>query len=565
MLFKYIDHLIQKVLPPKCLKHFSFPVFIFFISLYYSTNNIYAQNIGINEDGSTPESSAILDIKSTNKGLLIPRVFLVSVDDNQTIKQPSNGLLVFNTNDSISMGAGIGFYYNIGSNSVPKWEKLLSTFTDNTSWSLYGNSGLVANESFLGTSDDIPLNIKVNNKPSGMVQTLSGNTSLGYQSLSSLTSGTDNTALGKNALSSAMEAYSNVALGVDALKNATSVFNIVAVGDSALFSQGTVLPDSLSATGQEGVSNTAVGSKSMFSNTFGFGNTALGSQSLFSNSDGSSNTAIGTQSMMNNLSGLQNTAVGGNSLMSNTIGNFNVSVGYGALESNDTSFNTAVGTQALGATFKGYGNTAIGDFAGYNNTVGSYNTFVGKQAINGGFSNNSTAVGYLAQVTASNQVRIGGRGTTSIGGPAAWTNLSDSRLKKNVDANVPGLDFIMLLRPVTYLIDEDAWDRMYPQTAYRNNPLLYDSTAAPVLQTGFLAQEVEAAAESIGYSFNGVDPPKNSQDMYGLRYATFVVPLTKAVQEQQQIIDGLNREISDLKLQQQQLLLQIQLILDRLD
>ena len=542
---------------------FLLPTLLF--TLLFHSVNLSAQNIGINEDGSLPESSAILDIKSSDKGLLIPRVFLISVDDQQTVKQPAQGLLVFNTNDSIINGAGAGFYYNIGSFSTPKWEKLLSTFTDNTSWSLFGNSGVDTSNNFIGTKDELPLLIRVNDKPSGSVHPISGNTSLGFQSLSSITTGTDNIAMGRNALLSGKEAFSNVALGVDALRNATSAYNIVAIGDSALFSQGSIMPDSLNTSGQEGVQNTAIGSKSLFSNIFGFGNTALGSQSLFANMDGSSNTAIGVQSLMNNMSGLQNTAVGVNSLMSNSIGNFNVSIGFGALESSDTSFNTAVGTQALGSTFKGFGNTAIGDFAGVNNVSGSYNTFLGKQTINGGFSNNSTAVGYLAQVTASNQVRIGGRGTISIGGPSAWTNLSDSRLKKNVDANVPGLDFIMLLRPVTYLIDEDAWDRMYPETAYRNNPLLYDSTTPPILQTGFLAQEVEQAAASIGYSFNGVDPPKNSQDIYGLRYATFVVPLTKAVQEQQQIIDNLQQEISDLKQQQQNLLIQMQSILDRLE
>ncbi|HEB62038.1 MAG TPA: hypothetical protein ENI82_02700, partial [Bacteroidetes bacterium] len=32
-----------------------------------------AQNVGINDDGSTPDAAAILDVKSTTKGVLIPR------------------------------------------------------------------------------------------------------------------------------------------------------------------------------------------------------------------------------------------------------------------------------------------------------------------------------------------------------------------------------------------------------------------------------------------------------------------------------------------------------------
>ena len=39
------------------------------------------------------------------------------------------------------------------------------------------------------------------------------------------------------------------------------------------------------------------------------------------------------------------------------------------------------------------------------------------------------------------------------------------------------------------------------------------------------------------FDFSGVDPPKNEKDLYGLRYAEFVVPLVKAVQEQQDIIE----------------------------
>jgi len=42
---------------------------------------------------------------------------------------------------------------------------------------------------------------------------------------------------------------------------------------------------------------------------------------------------------------------------------------------------------------------------------------------------------------------------------------------------------------------------------------------------------VEEAAKELGYDFSGVDAPKNDKDFYGLRYAEFVVPLVKAVQE----------------------------------
>ena len=49
------------------------------------------------------------------------------------------------------------------------------------------------------------------------------------------------------------------------------------------------------------------------------------------------------------------------------------------------------------------------------------------------------------------------------------------------------------------------------------------------------------------YDFSGVDKPKNEKDYYGLRYAEFVVPLVKAIQEQQKMIEELRQEVNKLK------------------
>lgn len=62
-------------------------------------------------------------------------------------------------------------------------------------------------------------------------------------------------------------------------------------------------------------------------------------------------------------------------------------------------------------------------------------------------------------------------------------------------------------------------------------------------------QEVEVVAKELGYSFSGVDAPKNETDLYGLRYAEFVVPLIKAAQEQNELIEQLQKEIAALKIQ----------------
>jgi len=73
--------------------------------------------------------------------------------------------------------------------------------------------------------------------------------------------------------------------------------------------------------------------------------------------------------------------------------------------------------------------------------------------------------------------------------------------------------------------------------------------------SGFIAQEVEQAAVETNYHFSGVHKPKNDKDLYSISYAEFVVPLVKAVQEQQIIIEKQNRRIENLEKKISQLLL----------
>ena len=53
--------------------------------------------VSINIDSSQPDPSAILDVKSTARGLFVRRM---TIDQIQVISNPANGLLVFCTTDS---------------------------------------------------------------------------------------------------------------------------------------------------------------------------------------------------------------------------------------------------------------------------------------------------------------------------------------------------------------------------------------------------------------------------------------------------------------------------------
>jgi trimeric autotransporter adhesin len=428
-------------------------------------------------------------------------------------------------------------------------------------WSLTGNAGTDAQTNYIGTSDARNLIIKVNGQLSGRIEfgtfrsvsfgyqalnsnsTGAYNTATGYQALYSNTSGIHNTAAGYRSLYSNSEGQYNTAIGYRALYTNSEGYYNTATGYDALFNNAS------------GTYNTANGVFSLFYNTTGSGNSAGGYSSLYHNTTGYQNTATGNEALYRNTEGASNTATGSFALNNNLTGNDNTATGSFSLYRNTTgSANTASGLYSLSYITTQTDNAAFGFGAG--DVYAFMNgTFVGSGAYpNANFYSNITGLGYQARPIASNSVRIGNSSVTSIGGYAGWTNLSDERFKTNVREDVHGLDFIMNLRPVVYNLD--AWklaDRLQEDqkrsadgkmvfTRPDENTTDARNQKASITYTGFLAQEVEQAAQKIGYEFSGVDAPEDENGIYGLRYAEFVVPLVKAVQEQQHMLEQQKRE-----------------------
>jgi trimeric autotransporter adhesin len=433
--------------------------FLFLAFYQFMINTANAQSVAINTDGSAADATALLDVKSTTKGMLIPRMTTVQ---RTGITTPATGLLVFDTDVN-------AFWYFDGT----AWTKLDAS---GKNWSVTGNSATTAGTHFIGTTDDVPFTVKVNNQIAGYISSATApvtnnNTSWGHLALSQNTTGRR---------------------------------------------------------------NVAIGSQSLMNNTTGQSNTALGYQSLMEMITYSHCTALGFQALSNTVAG-GNTAVGSQALSANTIGVSNVGIGWAANGlSTEASYTTAVGVQTLSSLTTGFYNTAIG----YNANVSA------------GTLTNATAIGNGAIVNASNKVRLGNSGVTVIEGQVPFTTPSDGRYKYNVKEDVKGLDFIMQLRPVTYQFDVQRFDASMQHNG--NNTVLpvnnvlqasYNEAAA-IRRTGFIAQEVEKAADKTGYNFSGINKPKSSADHYSLSYESFVVPLVKAVQEQNQQIDELKKTIA---------------------
>ncbi|MBI9037237.1 MAG: tail fiber domain-containing protein [Bacteroidales bacterium] len=255
------------------------------------------------------------------------------------------------------------------------------------------------------------------------------------------------------------------------------------------------------------------------------------------------NVFIGSFAGHGNTVGDGNVAIGQGVMPFNSSGSFNVAVGMNSLYLNTGEGNSAFGESSLVNSTEGNRNTAIGKHTMLTNVSGSYNTALGYNAdVATEALENSTAIGNGSIVTASNQVRIGNSNVSSIGGQVDWTTLSDGRFKTDIQENVAGLDFILNLRPVTYKLDKNSIDEFLDRDENEKT-----NEKAQIIESGFIAQEVEQAAKNLGFEFSGIDVPQNESDYYGLRYAQFTVPLVKAIQEQQKIIEELKARIEQLE------------------
>lgn len=245
--------------------------------------------------------------------------------------------------------------------------------------------------------------------------------------------------------------------------------------------------------------STAIGTEALNSNTASY-NTGIGSRSLYSN-NGAYNTAVGHGSIEDNSSGTYLTAIGMNALANNTTGDKNTAVGASALVYVTTgSNNTAVGYRA-GYTNSTSGCVYIGYEAGYNNSI-SNTLFI---------DNSNTATPLIWGNFATDSLIINGdfRVTGYSGGANAWTNESDSTLKKNIITIDGALEKVLKLRGVEF--------------EWKDN-------RQPGKQIGFVAQEVKRVIPEL---------VSGSEGSLSIQTSQVTALLVEAVKDQQRDIKEL--------------------------
>ncbi len=346
----------------------------------------WSQSLSINTSGNPAHASSILDVESTDKGMLIPRM---NKTQKNAIALPATGLLVFqNGPDSI------GFHYYDGA----AWLWLpASNSIDTIGWKTSGNNGTNPANHFIGTRDNVPLSFRQNNTWLGRWNSISDNYFIGDSSGSFISSGISNTGYGAKTLFANTSAFANVAVGNYALQNNTTGSRNTAVGDSALYTQ------SYNPGGNYLSDNTAIGNKAMFANQptssgNGSKNVAIGNEALYDNTTGSQNTAIGVSALRENITGNANTAVGRSAHRQSKSGSSNSYFGFESGYADSTgSQNTGIGTYALSNHQTGNRNTAIGYYALAADSSGNFNTGLGSYtSFSADSANLTTAAGYAA-------------------------------------------------------------------------------------------------------------------------------------------------------------------------
>ncbi len=537
----------------------------------FLANALNAQ-VAINSTNTAPDNSAMLDVSSTDKGILIPRMTQNERDNN--IASPATGLLIYQTDGTA------GFYYYNGSawvlvkddtNAVKKINDLYDAKSDDDGTN-DGSSVFLG--LYAGSFDDHSDNKNVGVGNSALANNTFGynNVGVGYGAMLTNTSGFYNTAIGFASMYLNDDGAANSAYGFQSLYSNTSGGYNTAGGYNALYAntQGqynTAYGASALHSNTTKNDNTAVGYAALYTSTEGEANVAIGNYALYLNTKGNYNTATGNSALYHNTEGIYNTAIGYFSLVTNTLGNENTALGHGALYANDSGeYNVASGTFALFNNTSGDGNTAVGNSAIYNNKTGNYNTAIGNNAyFTADNLTNTTCIGYDSgkNTNADNRIEVGNASISWIGGQVTWSTYSDMRFKTNVQNDVVGLDFIKRLRPVTYHWDIHKMNKLTHKGEEKDWATKYD--IEQIKMTGFLAQEVAQAAKESGYDFSGVRQDDDKNNMYSVSYAQFVVPLVKSVQEQQVEIEQLKQSNQRLAQENSKLQQQNKAIIHRLE
>jgi hypothetical protein len=371
-------------------------LFLIFNSSFLIKN--YAQ-VGINTDGTDPDASAMLDIKSTTQGVLFPRM---TTTERQLISAPT-GLLVYDT-DLKSL-----------------------VFYDGTNWlSLRSNISDADNDTYISvepTTDADQINFNIDGSLGLYMERVSNEARLVFQD--------ENIYIGKNIGDNSLVGDQNILIGSQVVSDGQEIGETIAIGyQTAQYknsrSEHNVI---LGAYAAKGAPATTIAGIS-------YSNVLIGYEAGYNWSEGNYNVLVGAEA-------------GGDSLYSTpTLYNYDVLVGFEAGTSKMSgTASVALGVRALswgdfnsddvaigafsGQRIEGTSttNVVIGTSAGSFITNGQYNVAIGRRALDDlTTQDNNIGIGYYAgnYYTGNNSIFIGHR--ASVGSSSYSFRTTDDLL-----------------------------------------------------------------------------------------------------------------------------------------
>ncbi|NQU33396.1 MAG: hypothetical protein HQ521_09195, partial [Bacteroidetes bacterium] len=372
--------------------------------------------VAINTTGANPSASAILDLSSDSKGLLIPRM---ATNQRLMNTSPVVGLLVFDT-DYNSFFYYTNQWVQLTASELMGIDGLSDAKTDAAS--LFMGNGSGTNDGGTSSITAVGINSLYFNTwgtkntaigTSAMLDNTTGyhGTGVGYEALGNNTTGIYNSAFGSGALRDNTTGENNVGVGLLAGgynktgSNNTSIGAYSGTGSLGVSVSGCVY------IGKGAGSYNNQDNKLFITNTSGgtpliggdfstdqvdingtikiTGGTPGSGKVLTSDADGLSSweTPAAYASSIDDLSDAKTDASSvflgsGSGIVDDGTNNANTALGTESLNANTTgATNTAIGRSSLTSNISGNGNTSLGSYAMYNNTVGASNIALGSSSL----------------------------------------------------------------------------------------------------------------------------------------------------------------------------------------
>lgn len=533
-------------------KHIAASIFMLMLS-----QTLLAQGVGINNDNTNPDPTAILHIKSTDKGVLVPRM---STAQRTAIVTPAVGLLVFDLTSN-------GFWYFDGT----VWVQISSgvtnqtlTYTGTTLSISGGNSVNIPNGDITGITAGTGL------VGGGTI----GNVTVNASGINGLTTGANDFKLGGTLIEATriIQGSHNMIYNLNSSgdfniqDNGTTHFQVrdngqTYFGDDTHWKDGSVSGVDLAVLSDDGndgrfriMENGATSVDLDANSQFSFNEQGL-DRNFRVESAGNSN-------MLFLDAGLNRIGVGLNAPTETFHvqggGRFNNGISIGAAATSGDHLMIAAGsirpTVQIGNTVSNAvesGRFVFTENARTQITNGVYCGFelhhdglANKLHVNSGCSTPTTSMtfergGNIGIGTVSPTANLSVNGTANKLGGGSWAIFSDARLKTNVSDYQEGLDFLMKVRTVNFSYN-DKMTEIWGENKIEKNKV-YQGVIAQELQK--IAPDMVRSVTLNPSSGDDVDPSTAAAESFlEVDPNKFTYALINAVKEQQAIINTLKEE-----------------------